>query len=192
MQLCFISILFAFIATVFASPLRILDNNSQAISVCSFLPCTSQTNVPHWQERGIFNIPESLDGLPQTKCFDPDLILLFWGPDSCEGKIAGGSNDLTYKMKHGFGYQHDALIKGIRRESKNQEELRFIHETVYLEEESLLLGWSKTASMYFLIIQGKGYHTGKDTGLPTKKLDALRSRARKKIVNKYGRDFVIW
>jgi|SRR6266550_1001540 len=42
MQLSFISILLAFISTVFASPLRILDNNIQAISVCSLLPCTTQ------------------------------------------------------------------------------------------------------------------------------------------------------
>ncbi|KAF8345778.1 hypothetical protein F5887DRAFT_1074202 [Amanita rubescens] len=169
MQLSFIFILLPFISTAFASPLRILDNNIQAIS-----------------ERDRWNLPTSVDKLP--KHVESNLLLPCL--KSRGAQIAGKWSDPTYRLKEAYG-GHSAMFKTIRRNPKQAEEQKrgFIHETVYLEREGMLLACAENPMWYFLVIKDDGYE---DVSLTTQKMKALGKAARKSIDEKYGEGFVNW
>jgi hypothetical protein len=130
-----------------------------------------------------------VDKLP--KHVETDLLLPNW--KSRGEQIAGKWADPTYKLKEAYG-GHSALFKTIRRDPKQAEEQKigFIHETVYLEKEGMLLACAESPMWYLIVIKDDGYRSYKDTSLSQKEMKALGKALRKSINEEYGENFVKW
>jgi len=109
------------------------------------------------------------------------------------GQIAGGWFDPTHELKEEYE-GHKAMLKTIKRIPKRAEEQKigFIHETVYLEEEGMLLACAESQMLYFIVIKDNGYRSNKGGRLSQKVIKALGKRVRRTIDAKYGTDFVKW